>query len=59
MVCGATGKSLSMVSAPPDQRLSEVTQQHGRATRSWQTIQSSSHGIRDEDLLSALNSVFQ
>ena len=40
-------------------RLSEVPQQHGRATRSWQTIQSSSHGIWDEGWLSALNPVFQ
>ena len=40
-------------------RLSEVKQQYGRATRSWQTIQSSSHGIWDEGWFSALNSVFQ
>ena len=40
-------------------RLSEVKQQYGRATRSWQTIQSSSHGIWDGGWLSALNPVFQ
>ena len=40
-------------------RLSELPRQHGRATRSWQTIQSSSHGIWDGGWLSALNPVFQ
>ena len=40
-------------------RLSEVMQQYGRATRSWQTIQSLSHGIWDGGWLSALNPVFQ
>ena len=33
--------------------------QHGRATPSWQIIQSSSHGIWEEGWLSAFNPVFQ
>ena len=33
MVCKATGDSLSIVPALPPLRLSEVPQQHGRATR--------------------------
>ncbi len=33
MVCGATGESLSMLPATLLLRLSEVSQQHGRATR--------------------------
>ena len=40
-------------------RLSEVKQQYGRATRSWQTIQSPSHGNCGWGWLSALNPVFQ
>ena len=40
-------------------RLSEPSQQHGRATRGWQTIQPPSHGNCGWGWLSALNPVFQ